>query len=293
MENFLFRPKGSHQEKEIFRLLDRKSHERTVFQEVKKMDNKDSFLKTIEISESIRSLSGYRGPLRTNSWRATSQIAEISRTETFYLLTSNVRLHKFLEFMKLKHFLEGLTEAELMALYDAPGVLCDQLFTNALRAKNSLLSERSFEKQRWHILQERVQFLRSKLGLSPWNLNLLHAYSGNLRYELVLVEKRIRKVKKYSGYVKTPSAVGSKRRSQNSFEDLGTETTDPVLYKERDLVPFLLSPKEDYSLLGFSAENPIYPTLMKSLRRHEEFPEIIKHFILNKPIDPSVGNWWF
>jgi hypothetical protein len=180
----------------------------------------------------------------------------------------------------LEHFLVGLPEAETQALYDFPGVLDDPLFVNLLRAKFSLALD---WQSRQSDLLERVRILRSALGCSNWNLNLLYAYQGNLKYELILTQRRIRPFKKYSGYCKTPSAAGTKRSSFKVGENL-PETFDRTKFEERDLVPFLLSPTEDYNLLGFNAESPIYHPLVKLLKERKEFPNEFKKLLLYRPI---------
>jgi hypothetical protein len=102
-----------------------------------------------------------------------------------------------------------------------------------------------------------------------------------LKYELFQTEERIRKVKKFSGYIKTPSAAGSKRISFKP-EELQLETTDPVLIEERDFYPYFSSPDEDYSLLGFSAESPLYTFLIRSLKERKELPNSMKHLVFQE-----------
>lgn len=230
-----------------------------------------------------KSVTGFRprDPFRTYKWMSTNNPTELTRTESFYSLKSNVRISRFLECKKLEHFLIGLPDAETQALYDFPGVLGDVMFVNLLRAKASLLLTGDWRRQ-FPILLERVQILRSALGCSSWNLNVLYASLGNLKYELHLCSRRIRPFKKYSGYVKTPSAAGTKRGSPGgSYEP---EIFDQTKFEERDLVPFLLSPTEDYSLLGFSAESPIYHPLINLLKERKEFPNELKKLLLYRPI---------
>lgn len=246
------------------------------------MDHNRFLFSISEIGKSTRSV--YEKGYRTYTWRSNFSNSEIHGTEAFYFLASNVRISRFIDYAKLTLFLEGLSEDFSQALYDFPGVLSDTLFVNALRAKNSLLSEGVFDWSKWHTLQERVQQLRLVLGRPPWSQNLLHAYRGNLRYELLLGTGRIRKVRKYTGYVKTPSAVGSKQSSIRSTE-MQSEIFDSFYYEEKDLVPYLLSPTEDYNLLGFNAESPLYSLLIRYLKERSEAPEFLKKLYLYNPDD--------
>jgi hypothetical protein len=83
-----------------------------------------------------------------------------------------------------------------------------------------------------------------------WNWNFLYALENQFLYELRLVVRETRKVKKYSGYVRTPSAVGSKRRSSILEIESLDEMESASLIEEDDFLEFFLSPTEDYSLLG-------------------------------------------
>jgi hypothetical protein len=244
------------------------------------MDQEIFFQNFLVIGKSVKPFTR-RDPFRTYKWGSSNNPTEITGTESFYSLKVNVRISRFLECKKLEHFLVGLPDGETQALYDFPGVLDDVLFTNLLRAKASLSSTGDW---RWRNqdLQERVQILRSALGYSSWNLNLLYAYLGNLKYELILTSRRIRPFRKFSGYVKTPSTVGSKQNREGEGYD--PEIFDRMNFEERDLVPFLLSPQEDYSLLGFSAESPIYQPFVKLLRERKEFPNEFKKLLLYRPI---------
>lgn len=216
-------------------------------------------------------------------WRSTSNPTELTGTESFYSLHTNVRISRFLECLKLEIVFDELPVAEQQALYDFPGVLKDILFTNLLRAKAELQSSSPFD---WQLefprLLERLQLLQLALGRSTWNENLLYTYLGNLKYELILSTRRIRPFRKYSGYVKTPSAAGTKRGSFGMKAE--PEIFDRTTFEERDLVPFLLSPSEDYSLLGFSAESPIYHPLIRILQERKEIPNEFKKFLLFRPI---------
>jgi hypothetical protein len=112
-----------------------------------------------------------------------------------------------------------------------------------------------------------------------------------LNYCLTLSAERIRPFKKYSGYCKTPSSFGNKNGVPPSRpEDLETDTG--LIYEERNLVPFLISPTEDYSLLGFPPGSPLYKSLMSAIIREEVVSEPIRTLILKVPIDSHFGESW-
>lgn len=160
-------------------------------------------------SRSVRKLRSFR----TLRWKSSKQKPD-SATETYWYVLTNFRLHSFLEFWKLKNFLEEIPVELQMLLYDSPGVLKDDLYLSLLRAKSLNVSK--------DILLKRYVTLQILLGKRPWSRNLLKQLEGTLSYEIRLVTKPTRKGKRYSGYVKTPSAVGSKRGLGNSKPEPGT-----------------------------------------------------------------------
>lgn len=94
---------------------------------------------------------------------------------------------------------------EYRLLLDAPGVLSDNLFFDALRAWNTEIPRK--------ILWQRLEILQKLLNLPVWNINLYYTLKGTVKYEIYEMRSPIRKVEKYSGYVRNSSAVGSKRNS--------------------------------------------------------------------------------
>lgn len=84
-----------------------------------------------------------------------------------------------------------LNEVEYRLTIDAPGVLTDNLFFDALRAWNTEVPKK--------ILWQRLQTLQNLLNLSIWNPNLYYTLKGTLSYEISELRSPIRKVEKYSG----------------------------------------------------------------------------------------------
>lgn len=149
-------------------------------------------------SRSERKLQSFRNL----QWKSSKQKAD-TPTETLWKVRTNFRLQTFIVFLKMKHFYEGLPTSWQRLLYDAPGVLRDDQFLALLQAKNSGVP--------MDVLEARLQRLQRLLGQPTWGMNLLKTYNGVLSYEISETLKPIRKGKKYSGYVRNSSAVGSKR----------------------------------------------------------------------------------
>jgi hypothetical protein len=150
-----------------------------------------------------------KGPKLRNfhehKWRSSNNLAN-TLTETFWIIKTPVRKFLFIEYLKIKALMGLCNEAEVKCLYDAPGVLRDDLFVNALRAWQSEVSK--------EILFGRLQDLQRFEQRNIWSPNLFHTYDGVIRYEIEELRRSIRKVKKYSGYVRNSSSVGSKNSSR-------------------------------------------------------------------------------
>jgi len=102
--------------------------------------------------------------------------------------------------------IEDLSDDEKQMLIDAPGVLNDKLFIAALRAKMSGISQ--------EILWARMQMLSIlQLVNKDFNPNLFYTLRGTISLSIELTQRSIGKIKRFSGYVRNSSAVGSKRNS--------------------------------------------------------------------------------
>lgn len=132
-------------------------------------------------------------------------------TKTFWEVRTNFRKHKFIQYLQMKHLIGDCSLTEYRCLIDAPGVLKDDLYLDALRAWKSDVPQR--------ILWQRLATLQRLLRLPEWSLNLYYTYNGSVNYEMIEARQPIRKVKKFSGYVRNSSSVGSKRRSSSSRPD--------------------------------------------------------------------------
>lgn len=143
---------------------------------------------------------------RTHKWRSSNNLAN-TLTETFWNVKTPIRKHTFIEYLQLKTFLGYSSQLEVRLCYDAPGVLNDHLFLDALRARQTGVE--------LNTLLQRMQYLQQLLERPVWSKNLYHTYDKCFVYEIEEIRRSIRKVKKYSGYVRNSSAVGSKRSSNS------------------------------------------------------------------------------
>lgn len=146
------------------------------------------------------------GSFRSLTWPSSNNLPD-SRTKTFWVIKSSVSKEVFIRYMQMKLLVEGLSETEMRCLYDAPGVLSDNLFVDALRAWTSEVPKQ--------ILWQRLGWLQSLEEKQPFSTNLFYTHKGNIKYELSELRSSIRKVNKYSGYVRNSSQVGSKSFSKN------------------------------------------------------------------------------
>lgn len=157
----------------------------------------------------------------------------------------------------MESFFGGLPDFEMQALVDAPGVITDPLYVDLMRAYALLQPSHSGQQE---LLLQRLQRLQSLLGDSPWSENLLYTYQGNLKYELVLSRAPIRKVRKFSGWVRNSSAVGSKRKS-------GLIELDPEIFEtyvdveDMNFYNYLTCEDPDFDDLGIPAGTYLYPLL--------------------------------
>jgi hypothetical protein len=158
-------------------------------------------------------------------------------------------------------FFTGLPEIEMQYLFDAPGVLSDELFIDLLRAKRSLQKNSGLAPE---LLLQRLRVLQTILRRPIWSENLLYTYRGNLKYEIQHIRVAIRKVKKFSGWVRNSSAVGSKSKSKTS--GYNPEIFGVIIDEDFDYLRYLLTPILDSyfpEVLGINIEE-IDPQLLSS-----------------------------
>lgn len=147
---------------------------------------------------------------RTFTWKSSNNPAN-TLTKTFWEVRTNVRKHTFIRYMQMRKLLNQCNYTEYRALLDAPGVLKDDLFIDVLRAWMTDVPKKT--------LWQRLAALQRWLQREQWSTNLYYTLDNVIVYELVEARSPIRKVKKYSGYIRNSSQVGSKRRSTSSRPD--------------------------------------------------------------------------
>lgn len=95
-----------------------------------------------------------------------------------------------------------LNATEVRCLYDSPGVIENQLFISALRAKLTGVSEKT--------LSDRLAWISKYMELPRLDRPLWEQWKKLCVFSIIEIDKPIRKPKKYSGYIKSPSAAGGK-----------------------------------------------------------------------------------
>jgi hypothetical protein len=151
-------------------------------------------------------------------------------------------------YLKMKHLLGTTSELEIRILLDGPGVMKDNLFIDALRAKISGVPN--------EILVERLNWLQELEGRQKWSFNLLSTWEKCINYEVMEIRKPIRKAKKFSGWVRNSSAVGSKRPGKSKPEP---EIFEWSSFENLDYYEFL-------TVGGFNGTSiDIFPSLMRSI----------------------------
>jgi hypothetical protein len=149
----------------------------------------------------VGNLVGFRETFR---WRSNT-ISRHNPGETFWIVQTSLHKEKFLLFLKYKMLLDQAHAIEQQCLLDLPMTLRDNLFIDSLLAKrrNNVPLE---------ILWPRIITLSQLYGLPALTPQVYKEWSGRFPYCVEEFDRPARKPKKYSGYVRNPSSVGSKRR---------------------------------------------------------------------------------
>jgi len=181
----------------------------------------------------------------------------------------------------MKVYFGYVNEVELMCSYDAPGVLSDELFISALRAKQQQIYDKKTQLQRLQLVQE-------SLGIPKYSLNLYYTYDKVVNYEILETRSTIRKVKKYSGYVRNSSSVGSKRSSGSSKPE--PESFEWTYNEKFDYFEFL-------SVGVYSWETPrqLIDTLMRTKSSKRDQNLIIKNYVksINDHLNGTETKFYF
>lgn len=150
------------------------------------------------------------GGFYTHRWRSSTS-PKYNPGISYWIVNSRLKKHKFIRFLQMRVLFEETSEVEQRCLYDAPGVLNDNLFISALRAKITGVN--------LNILSIRLNSLSLLTGLPRLDLPLLRTWEKICVYSIQEFSRAIRKPKKYSGYVRSPSSVGSRRTTKRTLPD--------------------------------------------------------------------------
>lgn len=164
---------------------------------------------------SIRSVSTWMS--------STSPSNELSRS--FWRIESNVKVNTFLLYKKLEWVFGVISDADKQMLVDSPGFFKDDMFLDALRALNNCVTDLDKLESDFALL--------NLLGYNDSNFspNLLYTLRGVVQHRTVLDTVSVRQAKKFSGYVRNSSSVGSKRKNKGSKpEPEISEWTNPSVF---------------------------------------------------------------
>jgi len=149
------------------------------------------------------------GPRRTLRW-GSNTVSRYNSGKTFWIVETKLRKETFIRLLRTK-YLWGLAKPiEVQALLDEPSSLRNTIFTDSLLAKQ-------INKVPLVKLWPRIGYLHS-LGKVSFMSTKAFECIVNFPYRITEYDIPIRPPKKYSGYVRNPSAVGAKRRIQRQPE---------------------------------------------------------------------------
>lgn len=159
-------------------------------------------------------------------------------TQDVFVVFSSGKRHALHRYLWLKLVWDELTKEEFCLFISMKESLENDKIVGFLRAKLIIPKK---------ILRQRLIKLETFLGQK---VSKREEYQGlqRIRFEFHEVQRKLPKVRKYSGYIRTPSAAGSKR-SQKSLIDSGDLLTGWV---EENVIDFyhLLSVGEIELFLG-------------------------------------------
>lgn len=179
------------------------------------------------------------GELRLRSfkvltWKAFSPSSELIRSESFWHVKSSVTLDVLLKFLRLKYFWGELNSREIELLFSHPKVLDDVQFNVLLAVQATTELDKSTIIRRLDIA---LNFLSLK---SSFRKELVQQWAGVVTFVADLETRSIRPHKRYSGWVRNSSSVGSKRLSNISIpEPLSEEFTDQMFDEYEFLYEFI------------------------------------------------------
>lgn len=150
--------------------------------------------------QAVPSFPRFRGPFKTHKFGLSTDREK--GTLSFLIVYSQGSRHKVMEFLWLKLIWDELSHSEFELLYHSPEFLNDERKFAFLRACLILPKK---------ILRRRLLAIEGILGIKLSSRERYLGMKSRLDLEIHKGLGRLPKVRKYSGYCKTPSSVGTKR----------------------------------------------------------------------------------
>lgn len=144
----------------------------------------------------------------TIKWKASSTNSEITRKESFWHVRSTFAEEALLNFLRLKYFWNELTDQETILAFDNPR------FLKSIEFNVLLTVLASTEYSRTEISEASNKVSRILGRKSKFSKSLLPQWENNIFLVAERTERPIRPSKKYSGWVRNSSSVGSKRQAK-------------------------------------------------------------------------------
>jgi len=161
--------------------------------------------------------NGKKGTFFGATWPAISPSSELTRSESFWHVRSNVRREVMLKFLRLRFFWEQTSDPEKEFSFTHPGFLQDLEF-NVLLA---LLT--TTELSRIEIVERMEKALKLLDRKSNFSMNLISQWNNHILIIADLESRPIRSHKAYSGWVRNASSVGSKRKKPSIPEPISED----------------------------------------------------------------------
>jgi len=151
---------------------------------------------------------------RVFHWKSLSTSSEITRRENFWVMKTNVRLQTALNLLKLM-FLHGELNLRLQAcILDHPSTLSDEIFRAIAVAKVT-------KDVNPEVLMDNLDKILSLIGKpNIYRKRLIRQWLGTIGIQIKEISQPIVPSKRYTGYVRNSSSVGSKRQNKISFEPI-------------------------------------------------------------------------
>jgi len=162
---------------------------------------------------SIKLGQGQKRSFMTFKWRANCLPSEITRSEAFWHVRSTFNEDAMIRYLRLKYFWNELQGEQIELAFDHPRFLRSVEF-NVLLA---LLANTELTRLEISIRAERALSVLNRK--SEFRFNLLSTWDQNIRLVAERETRTIRPHKRFSGWVRNASALGSKHKTKVFIPD--------------------------------------------------------------------------